>query len=165
MSLWCGVVWFGVVWCGVVYCVALCCVVLRCVALCCVVLCCVVVCRVVLLVAAGGAIVSGSSDWCLPRWRSRDVGRGVHYLGWVLVCFSAELCLPSRFPALFCVYVLPKIPCRRVWVQTLCCDFECLVFDRNKYLMMMMTVRTLRTLRFTVMESHPPSPIRAHSQA
>jgi hypothetical protein len=27
-------------------------------------------------------------------------------------------------------------------VQTLCCDFECLVFDRNKYLMMMMTVRT-----------------------
>ncbi len=30
------------------------------------------------------------------------------------------------------------ISCRRVWVQTLCCDFECLVFDRNKYLMMMM---------------------------
>jgi hypothetical protein len=35
-----------------------------------------------------------------------------------------------------CMFSL-KIPCRRVWVQTLCCDFECLVFDRNKYLMMM----------------------------
>jgi hypothetical protein len=36
-----------------------------------------------------------------------------------------------------CMFIL-FIPCRRVWVQTSCCDFECLVFDRNKYLMMMM---------------------------
>ncbi len=36
-----------------------------------------------------------------------------------------------------CMFFL-FIPCRRVWVQTSCCDFECLVFDRNKYLMMMM---------------------------
>jgi hypothetical protein len=36
------------------------------------------------------------------------------------------------------------IPCRPVWVQTSCCDFECLVFDRNKSLMMMMAAVLIR---------------------
>ena len=48
-----------------------------------------------MLVAAGGVMgTSGeekghcdgdSSDLCLLRWRSQDVGWGVRYLGWVRV--------------------------------------------------------------------------------
>jgi hypothetical protein len=63
------------------------------------------------------------------------VGRGVHYLGWVLVFVFLQSCVfhPVSQHLSACMFSL-EIPCRRVWVQTLCCDFECLVFDRNKYL-------------------------------
>jgi hypothetical protein len=46
--------------------------------------------------------------WCLLRWRNQDVARGGGHSiwgEWLGVCFFAELCLPSRFPAPLCTYV------------------------------------------------------------
>ena len=124
----CRVVWCGVVWCGVLRCVALCCVVLRCVVLWFVVLCCwwPLEVRSIAVVLIGVCHGGGVGMWA---------GGFITWGGFWFVFLQSCVFHPVSQHLSACMFSL-KIPCRRVWVQTLCCDFECLVFDRNKYLMM-----------------------------
>ena len=130
--VWCRVVWCGVVWCGVLRCVALCCVVLRCVVLWFVVLCCwwPLEVRSIAVVLIGVCHGGGVGMWA---------GGFITWGGFWFVFLQSRVFHPVSQHLSACMFSL-KIPCRRVWVQTLCCDFECLVFDRNKYLMMMMMI-------------------------
>ena len=114
-------------------CVALCCVVLRCVVLWFVVLCCwwPLEVRSIAVVLIGVCHGGGVGMWA---------GGFITWGGFWFVFLQSCVFHPVSQHLSACMFSL-KIPCRRVWVQTLCCDFECLVFDRNKYLMMMMLLR------------------------